>query len=385
MLKETKCNLTIATVCRWIVGIVFLFSSFTKGVDPIGTAYKIQEYMTAWTIGSLSFEWALPLADIMAVTLITVEFVIGVLLITGAFRRLSAWLLVLMMLFFTATTLIDAITNKVTDCGCFGDAVKLTNWQTFWKNVALDVPTVWIFLTRNMRLKRRFERDATITIFAIAAMVLFQLYNISNEPCIDFRPWKKGNVMMSKQDGAEIKTYFTYRNTATGQTRDIESAQLMELMADPEWANQWEWQASHVIDPYEILAPGFSMLDTDGEDHSREIIGSDGLLIITTIHHLDKVSERGLHAIQNIATVSSENGIRMVLLTSALPEEVQAFLYNNNMGEVEFYLADDKAIETMLRSNPGFVMMEDATVLGKWHYRNVSKLTDYINDLSINN
>ena len=195
-IKDNKLNWTLNVIARLVVGAVFLFSSFVKGVDPLGTSYKITEYLTTWQFGSLTFEWLVPMATVMAMTLIVMEFTVGMMLIFGAFRRLSAWLLVLMMAFFTITTLFDAITNEVTDCGCFGDAVKLTNWQTFWKNVALDVPTVWIFLTRNLRRKRRFERDVLVTAFSILIMLIFGFYNINNEPCIDFRPWKVGNQMV---------------------------------------------------------------------------------------------------------------------------------------------------------------------------------------------
>ena len=379
-MKDTKTNLTLNIIFSWIVGVVFLFSSFTKGVDPLGTSYKIQEYMTAWSIGSITFEWALPLASTLAVILIAAEFVVGVLLITGSFRRLSSWALVLMMLFFTVTTLIDAITNKVTDCGCFGDAVKLTNWQTFWKNVVLDVPTVIILITRNVRYRSRFERDAIITIFATLSIIIFETYNIYNEPCIDFRPWKKGNIMMSQDENATIQTYFTYRNTATGETKEIASSELMNYMADPDWANTWEWEASHVVDPHEIQAPGFSMLDNEGEDHAREFIGSSDYLIIATIHHLDKIGEKGCAALKRTVTYAEENGIQIVLLTSALPEDAQAFLYAEGLSNLEFYMADATAIETMLRSNPGFILMRNSTVLGKWHFHNAMKLQDYIND-----
>ncbi|MBQ6096754.1 MAG: DoxX family protein, partial [Bacteroidales bacterium] len=103
MIQETKVNKTIRIVARWFVGLVFIFSSFTKGVDPMGTAYKVEEYMTAWSIGGLSFDWALPLAPFLSMALITAEFLVGILLLTGAFRKLSAWLLLLMMVFFTFT------------------------------------------------------------------------------------------------------------------------------------------------------------------------------------------------------------------------------------------------------------------------------------------
>ena len=364
-MKYTRTNYTLNVVCRWAVGLVFLFSSFVKGVDPMGTAFKVQEYMTAWSIGGLTFEWALPLADVASVTLICAEFLVGMLLITNAYRRLSAWLLVLMMLFFTTTTLVDAITNKVTDCGCFGDAVKLTNWQTFWKNVVLDVPTVWIFLTRNLLYKRRFERDGIIFIFSVAAMLVFEIYNIKHEPVIDFRPWKIGNKMMDLESTEGMKSYVTYRNTKTGETEEFESAQLMERLADSEWAAEWEWESSRVVDPREIAAPGFSMLDLEGEDRAMDLLPAEDGMLIVTVHHIDKVKAKGVTEVKRAMTLAEDNAIRIVLLTSALPEEVQAWMADNDISGLDYLFADATAIETMMRGNPGFMYVKNATVVDK--------------------
>ena len=371
-------NWSLNVVARVVVGLVFIFSSFVKGVDPMGTSFKITEYLTAWSFFGMSFDWLVPLATFMAMALIVVEFTIGVMLLFGAFRRVSAWALVLIMLFFTFTTLFDAITNEVTDCGCFGDAIKLTNWQTFWKNVALDVPTVWIFLTRNLRRKQRFERDVLITLFAMVAMVLFGLYNINNEPCIDFRSWKVGNQMIDLDENAEVKSYVTYVNKETGERDEFLSEELVKRMEDPAWEAQWEWESSRVEDPHEIKADGFSMLDMDMNDHAKELIGSEDYLLIATIHHLDKVNEDGLEGLEDAAEWAQEHGVQMVLLTSALAEEVQSFLYAYQMDDIDFYFADATAIETMARSNPGFLLLKRGKVLGKWHYRNVDDLEDFI-------
>ena len=371
-------NWSLNVVARVVVGLVFIFSSCVKGVGPMGTSFKITEYLTAWSFFGMSFDWLVPLATFMAMALIVVEFTIGVMLLFGAFRRVSAWALVLMMLFFTFTTLFDAITNEVTDCGCFGDAIKLTNWQTFWKNVALDVPTVWIFLTRNLRRKQRFERDVLITLFAMVAMVLFGLYNINNEPCIDFRSWKVGNQMIDLDENAEVKSYVTYVNKETGERDEFLSEELVKRMEDPAWEAQWEWESSRVEDPHEIKADGFSMLDMDMNDHAKELIGSEDYLLIATIHHLDKVNEDGLEGLEDAAEWAQEHGVQMVLLTSALAEEVQSFLYAYQMDDIDFYFADATAIETMARSNPGFLLLKRGKVLGKWHYRNVDDLEDFI-------
>lgn len=363
-IKDTNLNYTLNVVCRWVVGLVFLFSSFVKGVDPMGTSFKIQEYMTAWSIGSLTFEWALPLASLLSVVLICAEFLVGVMLIFNAYRRLAAWLLALMMLFFTVTTLIDALTNKVTDCGCFGDAVKLTNWQTFWKNVALDVPTVWIVLTRNLRRKRRFERDGVVFIAAALLMVIFCVYNIKHEPVIDFRPWKVGNRMIEER---EAMNHMVLRNVESGEERTVDYRNGDWASVPEEYKDfaVWEIVSSTSDEPFEIKAPGFSMLDLGGEDHAAELLPAEEGLLIATVHHLDKLSERGVEEIRRAMAVAEESGVNIVLLTSALPEEVQAWLAETGISGLDYLFADATAIETMMRGNPGFMFVKDAVVVDK--------------------
>ena len=375
MTKEREKRLRIIDcICRIFVGLVFLFSSFVKGVDPMGTAYKIQEYMTAWSIGSLTFEWALPFATFLSVTLVTLEFLVGVLLITNSLRKLTAWTLLLMMTFFLVTTLIDAITNKVTDCGCFGDFVKLTNWQTFWKNVVLMVPTLVIFFCRNLKKKHRtYERDILIFLFAVAAMVGFAIYNINNEPVLDFRPWKVGNQMIKQTDG-KIQSFVTYQNTATGEIMEFPSEQLMVYMQDTNWEKQWEFLDSRVVDPAQIQADGFSMIGIDGEDHTKELIGSPEPIIIVTSHDVSEINDKGIESMQRVRDIAEQHNVKFVFLTASLPEDAEKFLNDNGMDYIPYFLADDKAIETMLRSNPGYILLKDAIVKGKWHYRNYNKI-----------
>lgn len=364
MIKDTKINYTLNVICRWVVGLVFLFSSFVKGVDPLGTVYKVQEYMTAWSIGSLTFEWAVPLAGVLACALICAEFVVGVLLITNSYRRMTAWLLVLMMLFFTVTTFIDAVTNKVTDCGCFGDAVKLTNWQTFWKNVALDVPTVWIFLTWHLRRKHRFERDCIFLVASVAAMLVFCIYNINHEPVIDFRPWKIGNKMIEER---EAMNHMTFKNTATGEevTVDYPNGGWDQVPEEYKDFEKWEILNSTSDEPFELKADGFSMMDMLMEDHAVELIQAEEGLVIVTIHTLDKMDAEGVKEVKLAQQLAAENDKQIVLLTAALPEEIQAWLYDNQIEGMDYLFADATAIKTMLRGNPGFMYVKDAVVVDK--------------------
>ena len=370
-MKDTKLNYSLNVAARWAVGLVFLFSSFVKGVDPMGTMFKVQDYMSSWQLFGMTFEWAHPLAGFLAVSLICAEFLVGVLLIANAFRVFASWLLALMMAFFTVTTFVDATTNLVNDCGCFGDAVKLTNWQTFWKNIALDVPTVWIVLTRNLRLRRRFERDGIWFVFAIAAMLIFCIYNINHEPVIDFRPWKIGNKMMDMDANESPRSYVTYKSNKTGEQMEFESAKLMDYMSDPAWAEEWEWQSSRVEMP-DVKAPGFSMLDLSGEDHAVELVPAPDGLLVVTVHHLADLDEQGIGEINDAVTFASENGMEIVLLTSALAEDLQSWLEEQGLENLEYYFADATAIETIMRGNPGFMYLKDAVVVDKG--RKVSEL-----------
>lgn len=372
-MKETRINNTLNIIARWFVGVVFLFSSFVKGVDPMGTSFKIQEYMTAWSVGGITFEWALPMSTMLAVMLITCEFLVGILLITNSFRRFTAWTLVLMMLFFTVTTLIDALTNKVTDCGCFGDAVKLTNWQTFWKNIVLDVPTLWILLTRNVRRQRRFERDLLITLFAVAAMVVFSIYNICHEPIIDFRPWRVGNRMINTDPTLQRQDYVTYRNIESGETREMLSSECTDYASD---TLHWVWVGTRSYDPHEIAAPGFAMLDNDQNDWAIDLIGSPDSIVIASIHHLDQVDDDGIAVLQQLSRWAEEERVQMVLLSSALSEEMERFMYAHKLDHLDYFFSDATAIETMARANPGIVLLQDGVVLGKWHYRNADRLME---------
>lgn len=378
-IKDNKTTYTWNVIARMFVGVVFLFSSFVKGVDPMGTAFKMEEYMGAWSGTLISFEWFVQFAQPMSVVLITCEFLVGVLMLTGSFRRLGAWLLAAMMLFFTCTTAMDAFsaTYGINDCGCFGDAVKLTPLQTFLKNIVLDVPTVWIVLSRNVRRRNRFERDLTVFISAIVVMVIFCIYNMLHEPCIDFRAWKVGNQMVEVGDNAEVKSYLTYRNTETGETDEFPSEELMERASDPDFDRQWEWVSSRVDDPTEIKAAGFSMLSIDGEDRAYDYISSEEYLLISTIHHLDRLEVEGIEALKSAVHVAEENNLQMVIISSALPEEMQHFLHEHGLDYIEFYFADATAIETMARSNPAFLLLQNGKVLGKWHLRDIDHLQSY--------
>jgi len=391
--KDTKLNYTLNVVSRWIVGLVFLFSAFVKGVDPMGTMFKIQDYMSSWSLFGSSFEWAYPLAGVLAVTLICAEFLVGVLLIFNSLRILSAWLLALMMAFFTVTTFFDAVTNLVDDCGCFGDAIKLTNWETFWKNVVLDVFAVVIFYTRKLRNRRRLERDAIVMLVGIAAMIVFCVYNIKHEPVIDFRPWKIGNTMVEHQEPMNI---IKFRSVADPNVVDTLKYK------NGEWDNKWndyfdetKWEVlgdAETTPEYIILADGFSMLAPDENgvlslEQTLNILPDSNGVLFVTIYDLADVDEEEIQEVKNAVDKVRElnkegREIRLVMLTSmgrisdSPLQNTQVWLSDNGIegirvnvldieGENNVYFADATAIKTIMRGNPGFMFMKNGVVVDK--------------------
>lgn len=363
-IKETKLSNTLNVVSRWIVGLVFLFSSFVKGVDPMGTMFKVEDYMTSWELFGSSFEWALPLAGFLAVALICAEFLVGVMLITNAFRVLSAWLLSAMMLFFTCSTFYDAMTDLVKDCGCFGDAIKLSNWETFWKNVVLDVFTVVIFLTRNHRKQRRMERDLIVVVLALVAMVVFCVYNIKHEPVIDFRPWKVGNKVVTEQEELNV---IRYVNKQTGEPQEL---RYKTGEWDTAWnaysrdTMTWRYDTMWHVPPFEVKADGFSMMDHENADHAVEMLTSEEGTLIITVYDLDAVDEQAAADMRKAVDMAMEKGLMAVVLSSD-PDRIPGWLIDHSMTDVEYYLTDATAIKTILRGNPGYLFVRGGVVVDK--------------------
>ncbi len=203
------------TISRILLGLLFIYSGFVKGVDPVGTEYRIVDYFIAF-----GTEWAIPLALPISIIMNTVEFVLGILLLLNIYIKITSWLVMLMMAFFTMITLNDAMYSPVPDCGCFGDALVISNWQTFYKNLVIDALLLIVFLSHN-RVNRWFKLkiEWAILLVSIIGFIGFEVYNIRHLPVIDFRDWKVGNKMVN-DNPLPIKYYLTYKNKGTGEEKE---------------------------------------------------------------------------------------------------------------------------------------------------------------------
>jgi uncharacterized membrane protein YphA (DoxX/SURF4 family) len=361
-------------ISRILVGLVFIFSGTVKAIDPLGSAYKFHDYFQAFNVPMFG-KLALPLAVILC----TIEFITGFMILTGLCRKTGIWLAAIMMAIFTPLTLILAINNPVSDCGCFGDAVHLTNWQTFGKNIVLLAAVLIIFIDRKKPpnrfgpLKERFA----ILLFSVL-FILFSLYNLRYLPVVDFLPYKKGVKiadMMTIPENApadKYKTTFIYRKG--GETR--------EFSLEDYPANDTSWifvdQKSVLVSKgYQPPIHDFIITDPSGDDITQKILSDTGYAMLMVTKKLREASREDLDAGTRLGRHLTGNGIKFYILTASGSDEVSAF---GNILPV--CTADETTLKTMIRSNPGYILIRNGRIEEKWSHSNLpgTKWFDRLND-----
>ena len=348
-------SVSALTVCRLLVGALFIFSSFTKGVDPLGTKYKMLDYLSVY-----GMTWLNGAALVLAMLMILAEFIVGICLITKVLPRLAVLGATLLMLFFTVTTLFDALYDLVPDCGCFGTAIKMSNWQTFYKNLVIDAVLVPLVIN-NKLLENKLDKGTqwTIGIMLALAFLGFEIYNYRHLPIVDFMNWKVGK-QMSASTNEGTKIYLTYKNRTTGETQEYLSPNYP--WNDSVWMSEWEFVDQRVEGGANFL--GFSALDEDGNDVTELILNTENLLMFTS-HDLTKVTEKEWAKVSEITKEAEKHGYYVVWTVANEPEYVEQlrtkydFLY-------EVYYADELEIKPIVRSNPGLIWLDNGLVKDKW-------------------
>ncbi|MCR5645907.1 MAG: DoxX family protein [Bacteroidales bacterium] len=343
------------TVCRLLVGGLFIFSSFTKGVDPLGTKYKMLDYFASYHI-----EWLNEAAMVLAVLMILAEFLIGICLLTNVCPKIATIGGAVFMLLFTTVTLFDALYDMVPDCGCFGTAVKMTNWQTFYKNLVIDAVLLPLVLNLKSVGSRLKSGDQFLIGLAYAVLFTgFEIYNYRHLPVVDFMDWKVGK-QMNEQSGQEQQIYLTFKNKATGKTQEYLSPDYP--WNDSAWMSQWEFVDQRVVGGAGYL--GFSALDQDGDDVTEMILNTENLLMFTS-HDLSKITEKEWNKIRIITEKGQQRGYTVVWVVAAMPEEVEE-MQNMHPCLSEVYYGDELEIKTIVRFNPGLIWLDNGLVVDKW-------------------
>jgi len=357
-----------ANISRIFTGMVFMFSGFVKGVDPLGTMYKIEDYFIAYKM-----EYAMPIALYLSIFLCAVEFSLGAFLFFNLKTKLSSLGILIMMSIFTVMTFFDAIYNPVPDCGCFGEAIKMTNWETFWKNIVIDTFLVVLYAYRNKYesiLKNSSQWIGVLAVFI--SFIMFSIYNYRNLPVIDFTQWKIGTKIYEDETNRKpVVCYLIYKNKKTGEEKEYLSTELP--YDDSLWVAEWEYKDRRIKDPNKHVS--IQIVDKYGNDLTDIILKESNMYFIITAYDINKVSMKNFLNIYNLYLELSKKNIPFVVLTGSSWDEIEKFKSANRINEsLLFCNADDIELKTMVRSTPGLMLIKKGIIKGKWHYNNVPNI-----------
>ncbi|MFN0274449.1 MAG: BT_3928 family protein [Chitinophagales bacterium] len=376
---------------RIFVGVLFIFSGLIKANDPVGFAIKLDEYfeLFAEAGGLFSFfksEWLLNSTVHLASFICILEVALGVCLLIGLWKNLVAWLLLLMMLFFTWLTGYSAVTGSVTDCGCFGDAIPLTPWQSFYKDILLTVLILYIFFMRK-HIKPLFNTVLGFALFFItSAFTLWVTVHVQKHDVFkDFRPYAIGENIRQNMlipENAEpsiVQMTYIYRNKSTNETQEIkmrtdedtktEMDVITSLSADKNW--QFVERKDKVIKKGFIpKISDFAVINEVEEDITESVLTYDDYIFVVISPDLDKTNIGAWHKINELQKSAEAEQISTFALVSNNTNEIEAFRHAHNTA-FPFYKGDYKVCLTITRMNPGIMLIKNAVVIDKWAWRDL--------------
>ena len=359
----------LTPISRIFVGILFIISGFIKLNDPLGFSYKLQEYFSAEVLNLPFLE---PYALSISVFVVVFEVVLGVFLLIGYKPKFTLWSLLLMIVFFTFLTFYSAYFDKVKDCGCFGDALKLTPWESFTKDVVLLALILIIFFGRKY-ITQIFSPIVTNSIAALSLILslAFGYHVLMHLPSIDFRAYKIGDNLLQNMstppDAPKAVQEFTW-------TFDVDGEQ-QTIVTDGSYPNI---EGTYVGVETRIVEEGFqpSILDfsieSEDEDFTEYYLNAERLLMLVS-YNLETAEKEGLLKLKAISDEALQKGYTVIGL-SASGEEVKNRIKQEYDLEFEFFICDEKALKTVVRSNPGALQLEKGTVQQKVHWNDIDDL-----------
>ena len=351
------------TVCRFVLALVFIFSGFVKAIDPLGTQYKIQDYLDA-------FGWADVFPDFIpflgAALLGMLEFCLGVYLFFGIRRIIAPRAVVAVMAVMTPLTFWLALDNPVSDCGCFGDAVVLSNWETFGKNVILLAMAIVVLKWRKQLFPLVTTRfDWLIALYGFIYIFCMTIYCYRDLPVFDFRPYHVSADIRAGMEVPEGKEPTVYETRFILQKEGVEKEFTLDNYPD----STWTFVDSKTIvkkQGYEPPIHDFSMMDAeDGEDITEQVLSDDNYTFLLVAHQLGLADDSKIDLINGLYDYCLEYGYAFYCLTSSPDEEILEWQENTG-AEYPFCLMDNITLKTMIRSNPGLILLKKGVVVRKW-------------------
>ena len=356
----------LAGICRTLLGVVFIFSGVVKSIDPFGTVYKIEDYLKAF--GGF-FTDLLPLAEVAAVLLIMLELVLGVCMLLNVRTQWTSWLALLFYCVMTPLTLYIALTNPVSDCGCFGDAIILTNWQTFIKNIVLIIlAIVLVILRKSVYPLWRGYMELIIVLIAAGGTFAFMEYTYRHLPVLDFRPYKIGNNLPQLMEWPEDAEPDQYEVSLVYAKDGVE--QTFTLQDYPKGDSTWTFvrQESKLIKKgYEPPIHDFEIIDAEGYDITWDILENPDPVTLIVMYDLAKADKSQMAKVEELYFNQSPN---MYILTGSSTDEIIAFSLEYPMLSECICTCDPVTLKTIVRANPGAFVLQNGTVIDKYNLRN---------------
>lgn len=375
----------IVHISRFLVGGLFIFSGFIKANDPLGFSYKLEEYFEVFKAdsGLALFESFAHIALPLSILLCVSEMLLGFMLLIGYKRNITLWLLFTQIAFFTFLTFYSACYNKVTTCGCFGDFLVLKPWTSFWKDVALMI-LISILISGKENVNDLFTEliGVSLTIIATILSFAFPIYAYKNLPPLDFRAYKIGdNIKTNMQAGADYKpaefeSGFIYENLKTGEQKHFN-------MKNYPWQDtlNWKWVATDNVLIHDAINPpkivDFSLTSLDGADMKDSILNNKDYMFLLVCYDLTKVEDNEtVHAkINDLYKLADTDKIKMFALTASDAKLIDDYKHKHQ-AMYDFLNADGIVLKTMIRSNPGLILIKDGTIIMNWHYNNFPTYSD---------
>ncbi|WP_444302767.1 BT_3928 family protein [Leyella stercorea] len=368
-----KLRITVVNVCRFVLAATFIFSGYVKAIDPLGTLYKLKDYAAAMSLNGLLPDWALVG---VAIALGALEFALGVFMLFAVRRHVVSRITLAFMTAMTVLTLWIFVADPVKDCGCFGDALKLTNGETLLKNIVL-VACAALVAWRPADMARFISRSNQwiVRYYTVAYIVITSVYCLYTLPIFDFRPYHVGTNIkqdMEIPEGAEQPEFeSTFLLRKNGETR--------EFTLDNYPDSTWEYVDTRTVQTkkgYEPPIHDFALTSCDtGEDITEQVLTKKGYTFLLVSPRLAVADDSNFGDIDQIYEYAEENGADFYCVTASANDEIERWR-DLTGAEYHFCNADETTLKTMIRSNPGLMLLKDGTIIGKWSHNALPQTDD---------
>ena len=351
--------------CRILIGATFVFSGVVKAIDPIGGAIKMGDYLTAF--GLNHYAW---MEYVLSFNLAAIEFTLGICLLLAVYRKLITICVLLMMCFMTPLTLYLAIFNPVSDCGCFGDAIILTNWTTFYKNVPLLAAAIFTFIYhKRLTTFYSYKTYWFVVLFAYFFCMAFCYQNYTHLPIKDFRPYKVGlnipKLMEIPEDAPQDEYLFIYEKDGEKKAFKLEEAPFDDA--------SWKYVDTKLIkEGFIPVVSSFELYNKNAENISEVILSQSRLTFLLILAEIKKADDAHIDKINHIYdyAVEAEAKLPFYGVTASSEDDIEEWKKNTG-ADYPFLTSDDVLLKTMIRSNPGLIVIKNGTILAKWHHNDI--------------